>query len=414
MAEFVNAIDNLCHGPQDVPVIDRNLSEKLIKLAGYYPCVTVTGPRQSGKTTLCRATFPGHTYVTLEAPDVRRHARTDPRGFLADLAKGAVIDEVQHVPDLLSYLQGVVDEDPTPGRFVLTGSQHLGLSEAVSQSLAGRTAVLVLLPPSWDEVQRFPSPPADLTTAMFTGAYPRIHDRQIPAEQWLSDYVTTYVERDVRQLLAVTDLTAFTTFLGLAAGRSGQVLNLSALGADAGITHNTARSWLSVMEASFLLFRLPAWHRNVKKQLTRAPKLHFLDSGLLCRLLGIRSPDELRTHPLRGAIFESWVVSEVYKARAHRGLQPDLHYFRDHKGLEVDLVLDQSQVTTLVECKSGATVGADFLASLERLSALLEAAGETRRIDRRLIYGGTAEQRRTDAHVIPWSQVPGVSWATEA
>ncbi|MCZ7686908.1 MAG: AAA family ATPase [Sandaracinaceae bacterium] len=247
-------------------MIERNLGPVLLESARYYPVVTLTGPRQSGKTTLCRALFPDKPYVTLEALDVREYARTDPRAFLAEHAGGAVLDEVQHVPELTSWIQVVVDEDPRPGRFVLTGSQHFGLSDAIAQSLAGRTAVHHLLPPSLDELRRFERAPTTLLETLFTGAYPRIHDRGIPAERWLSDYLTTYVQRDVRQVLNVADLSAFTTFLRLAAGRTARELNLSALGADAGVSHNTARSWLSVLETSWLCHRLPPLFRNLRKQ----------------------------------------------------------------------------------------------------------------------------------------------------
>lgn len=386
-------------------MIKRILQSELHTAATRYPIVTVTGPRQSGKTTLCRQTFPQKPYLSLEAHDVRQRALEDPRALLADLPEGAILDEIQHTPELPSYLQGIVDEDPTPGRFVLTGSQHFALAATVSQSLAGRTAVIHLLPCSHPEVRAFGSPPDQLCETLWTGGYPRIHDRGIPADRWLADYVTTYVQRDVRQLLRVGDLQAFTTFVRLCAGRTGQVLNLSALADDAGITHNTARSWLSVLEASFLVFRLPPWRRNIKKQLTKAPKLHFLDTGLACHLLGVRTADELRHHPLRGAIFETWVVSEVYKSFTHRGMTPPLFYFRDHKGLEIDLVVERGDRVELVECKSGTTVAGDAFRSLERVDALLTRADEWRRVTCTLVYGGEERQQRTKALVLPWRRV---------
>ncbi|MBI5500715.1 MAG: ATP-binding protein [Deltaproteobacteria bacterium] len=323
--------------------------------------------------------------------------------------QGAVFDEVQNAPDLLGYLQVEVDERPEAGRFLLTGSQHFGLSDAVAQSLAGRAGVLHLLPLSLDEVRRFPSPPADLLTTLFTGGYPRIHDRGIPAERWLSDYVTTYVQRDVRQVLNVGDLESFSTFVRLCAGRSGQELNLSALGADAGIAHNTARAWLSVLETSFLCFRLPAWHANLNKQLVKAPKLHFLDSGLLCHLLGIREPGQLAHHPLRGAIFESWVVSEVYKVQVHAGREPRVFHFRESRGLEVDLLLEEAGGAMLTEIKSGATVASDFFEPLRRLSELLRRRGLAAP-ELRLVYGGDEAQRRTDVEIVPWGEVAERKW----
>ena len=395
-------------------MIERNLSATLTKAAALYPVVTVTGPRQSGKTTLCRSAFPEKAHVSLEPLDVRDYARRDPRAFLAEHAQGAIFDEVQHAPELLSYLQVAVDEHPAAGRFVLTGSQHFALSAQIAQSLAGRTAVLELLPPSIDELQRFPHAPHELLDVLWMGAYPRIHDRQIPASRWLADYLTTYVQRDVRQVLNIGDLTSFTAFVRLCAGRSAGVLNLSALGADAGVTHHTARAWLAVLETSYLVFRVPPWQRSLKKQLTRAPKLHFVDSGLLCHLLGIRSAEELRHHPLRGAVFESWVAAEIYKARAHRGLAPELHYYRDHKGHEVDLVLESPASLTLIEVKSGTTVAGDFFTGLERLRALLRSTGENRPVAARVVFGGELRQSRSDAVALPWREMATAKWTDES
>jgi predicted AAA+ superfamily ATPase len=393
--------------------VERNLEKPLREGATHYPVVTVTGPRQSGKTTLCQMAFPHLPYVTLEPLDTRDYARRDPRGFLAEHDAGAILDEVQHVPELLPYLQEEVDRSPDrKGRFILTGSQHLGLLQGITQSLAGRTAVLFLLPPSLDELRRFahgPRSTEDLFTCLFTGAYPRIHDQGIPPERWLADYVTTYVQRDVRQVLQVGDLHAFTTFVRLCAGRTAQELNLSTLGADAGVSHNTSRAWLSVLETGFLLFRLPAWHPNLRKQLVKTPKLHFIDSGLLCHLLGIREPEQLRHHPLRGAIFESWAVSEVHKAWLNRGLQPRLQHFRESRGLEVDLIVDRPDLLTLVEIKSAETVAPDFFTSLEKLATLL-APRERRPIQQHLIYGGARSQRRGSGSVIPWREVDDHSW----
>lgn len=389
-------------------MIPRELARTLRAAARIYPVVTLTGPRQSGKTTLCKAAFRGKPYVSLEPLDARELAIADPRGFLAEYRRGAVIDEVQNAPGLLSYLQAEVDEDPTPGRFVLTGSQHLGLLDAVTQSLAGRTAVLHLLPPSLGELRRFPKPPATLWETMFSGAYPRIHDRGIPPARWLADYVTTYVQRDVRTLLRVTELSTFTTFLRLCAARTGQEINLSALGGDAGVTHNTARAWLSVLEATFICFRVPAWHVNVTKQAVKAAKLHFFDVGLAAHLLGIREPGQLVHHPLRGALFESWVASEIYKARAHRGLDPALFHYRDAKRLEVDLLVDTGGAALLVEAKSAQTVAADFFTALDHLSELL--ASRKRESRRLVVYGGDRGQRRSQAQVVPWHEIDRADW----
>lgn len=390
-----------------MPVIDRNLAAVLLHRTRHYPVVTVTGPRQSGKTTLCRTVFPDRPYVSLEGMDVRAYARDDPRGFLREYRRGAVIDEVQRAPELASYLQEAVDEDPEPGRFVLTGSQHFGLSDAVGQSLAGRVGVLHLLPPGLDELARFAAPPQGLLETLWTGAYPRIHDRRIPPDVWLRDYFATYVERDVRSLRNVTDLEAFSTFVRIAAGRTASEVGLSALASDVGVRHNTIRAWLSVLEASFLVMRAPAYRSNLRKRQIKAPKLHFLDSGLACHLLGIRSAGELRHHPLRGAIFESWVASEVFKAVTHRGELPRLCHYRA-AGTEVDLVMDLGARFVLAEAKSGSTVAPRFFGGMRRLGGELESAGFA--VERRLVYGGGVRQARSGVEVVPWNGMLGLPW----
>ena len=386
-------------------MITRDLASVLSHWATVYPVVTLTGPRQSGKTTLCRAVFPDKPYASLEPLDTRGYAREDPRGFLAQFPDGAVLDEIQRVPELLGYIQDQVDRVPTAGRFILTGSRHLGLSEAVSQSLAGRTAILHLLPPSQAELKRFPRAPQDLNSVLHTGAYPRIHDQGIPAHRWLADYVATYVQRDVRQVLNIGDLETFMTFLRLCAGSSGQELNLSRLGADAGISQPTAKAWLSVLETSSLCFRIPAWHANFRKRLVKAPKLHFYDTGLLCHLLGIQNAEQLRAHPLRGAIFESWVASELLKQRHHQGVQPQVHHYREVAGLELDLLARDGLDFLLVEVKSGQTVDGSFLDPLLEVGARLEGTQPGSRWTRALVYGGEAAQQRKGVNIVPWGRV---------
>jgi uncharacterized protein len=386
-------------------MIERNAAAKLRRLAGQFPAVTVTGPRQSGKTTLCRALFPNKPYVSLEAPDRREHASGDPRDFLSAFPDGAIIDEVQRAPELPSYLQEILDEHPTPGRFILTGSANFAVLSSVGQSLAGRTALLTLLPLALDEVRRFPAPPAELSAALWHGTYPAIYDRGLDPTDWYAAYVANYVERDVRQIVNVTDLGAFQTFLRMCAGRCAQLVNLSALAADCGITHNTARAWLSVLEASYVAFRLPPFHANLTSRLVKTPKLHFFDPGLCCYLLGIMEPDQLRSHPLRGALFETWVVSEIYKKRVHSGLPPALSFYRDAKGLEVDVIVEGARRLTAVEIKSGQTIAADFFRPLTRFSEHMKNEALRRGVDGFLVYGGEDRQRRGQVTVLPWQEV---------
>lgn len=391
-------------------MIERTLAPVLREAAERMPVVAVTGPRQSGKTTLCRSTFGDHAYVSLEPLDARQFAASDPRGFLAQNPGPVVIDEVQRVPDLFSYLQEAVDHDPAPGRFILTGSHHFGLSQAISQSLAGRIETLHLLPPSLEELEGFEDPPKDLWSTLWMGAYPRIHDQRLPPSKWLGAYTGTYVQRDVREILQVTSLEAFTSFLGLVAGRTGQELNLSSLGNDAGVTHPTVRAWISVLEASFVVFRLPAWLRNPRKRVVRSPKLHFVDSGLACSLLRIRSPEQLRLHPLRGAIFESWVAAEILKARLHRGLPADLFHLRETRGIEVDMVLEGDRHVTAVEVKSAATIATDFFPALREFEDRARALAPHLEPRARLVFGGDEGQRRSDVDVLPWHDVQSVDW----
>jgi predicted AAA+ superfamily ATPase len=287
---------------------------------------------------------------------------------------------------------------------VLTGSANVNLLESVSQTLAGRAAVVNLLPFTLGELRGFPHPPRNAFEATWKGGYPAIYDRRIPPGDWYSSYIATYVERDVRQMLNVTDLLAFQTFLRLAAGRIGQLLNLSQLGADCGVTHNTARAWLSVLEATFIAFRLPPWHSNLRKRLVKTPKLYFYDTGLACALLGIHGARQLETHPLRGSLFENWVVTEVLKARLHQGLAPGLSFLRDRKGLEVDLLIDTARGPVAVEIKSGQTVAEDFFTGLRQAASQLgrEHGPQARSF---LVYAGNAEQRRSSCTVVPWSGI---------
>jgi predicted AAA+ superfamily ATPase len=393
-------------------MITRTLHAPLLERARQLPVVVLTGPRQSGKTTLARSAFPDMPYVSLESPAEAEFARDNPVGFLSRYEAGAVIDEVQRVPELLSDIQVRVDNKPGPGQFILTGSQNLGVVQAVSQSLAGRSALLQLLPLSLEEVQRFPESPSQLMEVIWTGGYPRIHDQRLPPDVWLADYTATYVERDVRQVLKVGDLASFQTFLRICSGRIGQLLNLSGLGNDAGITHATAKSWLSVLEAGFIAFRLSPHHRNLGKRLIKTPKLYFYDTGLLCSLLGIEIPRQLETHPLRGAIFENWVVSELFKHFLHRGRRPHFFFHRDRRGREVDLIIEHAAKVIAIEIKSGATPASDYFDGLRQfVSTVDESSNPGIAVSEKIvIYGGDESQPRRDGTLLSWREIDARGW----
>lgn len=378
-------------------MLQRILASQLRSSFASYPVVTVTGPRQSGKTTLCRTCFPHLPYVNLEESDVRSRATDDPRGFLARFPDGAILDEIQHAPGLPSYLLGIVDGTRRNGLFVLTGSQHLAVSQAVHQSLAGRTAVLQLLPFSIEELTLAQTPRERMSTdaVLLRGCYPRIWDHDLDPTRALADYYETYLHRDVRALTLVRDLPTFDRFVRLCAGRVGQLLNLSSLGNDAGVSHSTAREWIGLLEASYIVFRLQPWHTNVGKRLTKAPKLYFHDVGLATFLLGIEAERQIRTHPLRGALFENLVVSEAMKFRLNRHRQANLFFYREAAGLEIDLLWSAADDLRLLEIKSGATANPGFFAVLETARARLAPHVS----QQALVYDGAESFRHRDVEV---------------
>jgi len=382
--------------------INRTAENTLKQLLKQYPVVAVTGPRQSGKTTLVRHVCHDKDYVLLEDLDTREFATNDPRGFLAQYPHGAILDEVQRCPDLLSYLQGIVDRERRPGHFILTGSQQFSLRSGLSQTLAGRVALLPLLPFSLQALQGAGKVPDTLVEMLWRGSYPPIYDRGYEPSTWYGNYVRTYIERDVRDLINVRDLSTFQRFVRLCAGRNGQLVNLSSLAGDCGITHNTAKAWLGVLEASYLIYLLQPYHRNFNKRLVKTPKLYFLDAGLAAWLLGVHQPDHLHVHPLFGALFESWVVAECLKARWHAAKEPNLYFWRDRSGHEVDLLVDQGICAIPVEIKSGQTVAADFFRPLKHWQELAaDFSGPAA-----LVYGGDGRQQRSDCDVIPWQMLP--------
>jgi predicted AAA+ superfamily ATPase len=377
-------------------MLNRVLKQALKRLSKGFPILAITGPRQSGKTTLSKAMFPHLSYVSLEDPIERSFAMEDPKGFLARFSKGAIFDEAQRWPDLFSHLQGLVDEDRRPGRFVLTGSQQFGLMAGITQSLAGRVGMTRLLPLSLEEIPVGKEGNPD--TMMLRGGYPALYSGNVSPADWFASYVATYLERDVRQVLEVKDLTVFQRFLRLCAGRTGQLLNLSALAGEAGISHTTARSWISVLESSDIVHLLPPYHRNFGKRLVKSPKLYFVDVGLACWLLGIRSEEVLETHPARGALFETLVIGEFLKARLNRGLPADLYFWRDNNGLEADLLFESGGRLQMVEIKSGQTVTRDYVRAAQRTTsfALDEALAPW------LIHGGEDCYERNGVRVLGW------------
>jgi predicted AAA+ superfamily ATPase len=384
-------------------MIPRHALEPLHRLARGFPIVALTGPRQSGKTTLARAAFSDKPYVSLENPQEREFAETDPQRFLTRFAHGAVLDEVQRCPQLLSWLQGLVDERRVMGDFVLTGSAQFDLLAGITQSLAGRVGRVELLPLSAAELAAAGQMPASLGRALLQGGYPALYDRPVSPADWFANYVASYVERDVRQLVAVRDLSTFQTFVRMCAARTGQLLNLASLGADCGISAVTARHWLTVLESSYVVTLLRPHHRNLGKRLVKTPKLYFLDSGLAAWLLGIQNAQALETHAARGALFETWVVSELLKQRFNAGRPSDLFFWRDHVGQEIDIVIDTAAGLVPLEIKSGSTFAADWADAMEKWGKLAERAGQAV-LQPTLVYGGAAGFERQGLRVWSWTE----------
>ena len=404
-------------------MIFRHLTPALRRAAEWYPVVTITGPRQSGKTTLVRAVFPGYRYASLEAPDVRARAIADPRGFLAQ-GERMILDEIQRAPELLSYVQGLVDEDGRPGRFIVTGSQNILLMKSVSQTLAGRTALLLLLPFSLAELHGFGAlDPSELDrrgaslepavakrlsdmdpwATLLAGFYPPVHDRGLSPREWMADYFRTYIERDLREVAQVLDLRTFETFVRLAAARTATELNLSGLASDAGVTQQTARRWLTALEIGYVATTLPPHHANYRKRLRKRPRLHFLDPGLVCYLLGIEDAATLERHPLRGAIFESFVVSELIKAFAAMRRDPNLYFWRDATGHEIDVLIDAGDRLIPVEVKSGRTVPPDAVSAMKWWTSIPSNPNR----GGVLVHGGTETFDLDGFRVLPWFLAAG-------
>ncbi|MBI5100374.1 MAG: ATP-binding protein [Nitrospirae bacterium] len=381
-------------------VIKRAIEPLLRNMARQYPAITITGPRQSGKTTLCRKVFPKKPYVSLEALDIRQFAQEDPKGFLAKYPDGAILDEIQRAPSLVSYIQTIVDEKKKMGQFILTGSQQFEVMTSITQSLAGRTALLKLLPFSIEELEgNYEIPSVD--RMLLQGFYPRIYDMGLNPTQAHGDYVETYLERDMRLIINIRDLGQFQKFLKLCAGRAGQLLNMQSLANDLGISHTTVRSWITILEASYIIFILHPYFRNVSRRLIKAPKLYFYDVGLASYLLGIENPGQISRDPLRGNLFENMVMIEALKYRFNRGLRSNLSFYRDSIGNEVDMICEYGQDVFPVEIKAGATVTNDYFRGLKSFAKfhpyLPWGSG--------LVYGGDQVQQRSDFKVYPSNMV---------
>ena len=379
----------------------RDAQVKVLQFAKQYPVVTITGPRQSGKTTLCKMLFKHKPYVSLESPDERQFALSDPRGFLEKYPQGAILDEIQRAPELLSYIQGIVDDKPKAGFFILTGSHQFELMNTISQSLAGRTALVTLLPFTLKEAYGKTLP--KLEAVLYAGFYPRIFDKKLSPTEAMSFYFSTYIERDLRSLINVKELSTFENFMKLCVARTGQIVNYSNLASDCGVSHNTVKHWLSILEASYVIKLLQPYYKNINKRVIKAPKLYFLDTGLACFLMGIHDAKQLEAHPLRGALFETLVMTEILKSRCNQALVNGLYFYRDHAGNEIDLVLDRGSALDLIEIKMGKTIHSDFFKGIHYYQK--NSAQKTKA---HLVYGGEAQHVQEQVQILGWKKVGAV------
>lgn len=379
-------------------MVTRILGDKIKEAAQKMPVVAVTGPRQSGKSTLVRQIFPTYTYSNLEDIEQRKFAKEDPKGYLKTIGARCIIDEVQYVPELLSYIQVTVDEHQQPGQYIISGSQNLLLMAQVSQSLAGRVGIFNLLPFSVEEIQHTPYALPEYEDYLLKGFYPRIYDRDLNPTDWLLDYIQTYVERDLRQLMNVGDLGAFRQFLEICAGRIGQLVNFSEMGSLIGVSYQTVKQWLSVLQTSFIIHLLRPYHQNYNKRIVKTPKLYFYDTGLACALLNLRSTEDINRHFAKGALFENFVINEVLKNHLHRNIHPSQYFWHASNSHEIDLLLHKGGRLLPVEIKSSRTLNPHFFDGLQYFQNLSGAAPE----DSYLVYGGETQQQRSVATVLGW------------
>ena len=381
-------------------MIYRDLTPRLEQAAKYFSAVAVLGPRQSGKTTLVKFVFPKHGYVSLEDIDRRMQANDDPRAFLKNYRNefGVILDEIQHAPNLLSYIQTIIDEEKKMGYFVITGSQNLLVGEAVTQTLAGRLALLTLFPLSINELKQVNLLPNNIEEAVFKGGYPRVYADNVPAEILYRNYISGYVERDVRQVKNILDLSLFQKFLQLCAGRIGQVLNLSSLGNDCGVDHKTVSAWISLLESTYVIFLLQPYYKNIGRQLIKSPKLYFADTGIVCSLLNIKFQEELFSHYAYGSIVESFIISDFYKQYYNDDQKPAVYFWRDYQGNEIDCVIDKALSLTPIEIKAGQTVNKSYFKQFEYWTDVVKDSLANKFV----VYGGDQSQTWSLAEVISW------------
>lgn len=383
----------------------RLIEPTLHTISQSFKITVLTGPRQSGKTTLLRNLFPDHHYVSLESPDTLLFAKEDPRGFLQSSQGNWIIDEAQNFPALFSYLQELIDTPNQKQHFILSGSQNFLLAEHIRQTLAGRTAILELLPLSYAEyLSAADMPKLSLWEFLYQGGYPRPYNEHLPLSIWYDSYIRTYLERDVRSLIHVKDLAKFQLFLRLCAGRHGQLLNMSELANASGLSHTTVSHWLSILEASYIIYRLQPYHKNFKKRLVKTPKLYFYDSAIVCRLLHIDSVEHLQAHVSRGPIFEGFVLGEIIKTTLAKGQRPNLYFWRDHLGMEIDAIMDHGEYLKAIEIKSASTINSDYFKSLTQWNKI---TGETDG-HRYLVYAGDQSSHRNNVQVLPWNQLNSI------
>ncbi len=382
-------------------MIKRTAETRLIHLANTFRGVAVVGPRQSGKTTLCRNVFPTKPYTSLENPDTLEFALSDPRGFLAQFNEGAILDEIQKAPKLFSYLQQIFDETDKTGLFILTGSNNFLMQENITQTLSGRIAYLQLLPLSLEELKANKKIKSDYASHIIAGGYPEVISKKINPTDWYPNYIATYIERDVRQVKNINNLAQFTRLLRMCAGRTGQILNMATLSNDCGIDQKTVAAWLGVLQSSYIIYLLKPYYNNFNKRILKTPKLYFYDTGVVCSLLGINDAKQIATHSAKGALFENLIVSEFLKTRFNNGANDNLYYWRDKTGNEVDILTENAGVLQAIELKAGETVSQDYFKGLNYFSGL-----ETGAVEKSVIYGGNQEQTRSNGiRVIPWDKL---------